>query len=285
MHKSMRHLVADDQTELSYRVVGDGPQAVVLLHGWMATGRIFDRLIASLDLEGMRLLIPDLRGAGASSASRGGYGLPRLGRDVLAIADAEDAERFVLVGHSMGGQLAQWIACEAPERVVGQLLMCPVPAVGQPMPAALRWLFHESPGDAEKLASILEISSLQLPDEARRETLNEALSLSPSYLRGTFETWSRGGFADRLMDIRCPTLVLTTDDPYFTRELLAGEVQRRIRGARLVHVAGAGHFPLLEQPEETASVVMEFLSGLKGQGGTMPPPSGPSRSQEGRLQA
>lgn len=282
----MRHLVADDQTELSYRVIGDGPLAVVLLHGWMVTGRIYDRLIASMDLDGMRLLIPDLRGAGASAASRGGYGHARMGRDVLAIADAEGADRFVLVGHSMGGQLAQWISCEAPDRVLGQLLMCPVPAVGQPMPAALRWLFHESPGDAEKLASILEISSLQLTEEVRRETLDEALSLSSSYLRGTFETWSRGGFADRLMDIRCPTLVLATDDPYFTRSLLAGEVQGRIRGAKLVHIPGAGHFPLLEQPEETAAVVMDFLSGLRGHGGTLPPRSNTgSHTHTGCLQA
>lgn len=284
----MRRLIADDQTELSYRVLGEGPQTVVLLHGWMVTGKIYDRLIAALELEGLRLIVPDLRGAGASSASRGGYGIERLGQDVLAIADAEDAETFALIGHSMGGQLAQWIASEAPDRVVGQLLLCPVPAVGQPMPPALRWLFNASPGDVDKLASILEISCLELPEDARQEALDAAISLSPSYLRGTLETWSRGGFAERLQSIRCPTWVLATDDPYFTRQLLTEQVQARIPGARLVHLAGPGHFPHLERTGETAEIVMEFLRGLSGMGGALalPPVSADlGRSDSGQMQA
>jgi non-heme chloroperoxidase len=56
--------LASDQIPLHYRVLGDGPRDVLLVHGWMVSGAVYEELVEKLDLGGLRLVIPDLRGTG-----------------------------------------------------------------------------------------------------------------------------------------------------------------------------------------------------------------------------
>ena len=105
---------ATDGTTLHYRVLGDGPRSVVLVHGWMMSGAVWDAMLEKLDMTGLRLVVPDHRGTGESGRPASGYSLEQYAKDVLAVADHAGAKRFSLVGHSMGGQIAQWVACGGP---------------------------------------------------------------------------------------------------------------------------------------------------------------------------
>ena len=49
----------NDGVKLAYRVLGDGPRTVILVHGWMVTSRVWDDLLAGLDVSGVRLVVPD----------------------------------------------------------------------------------------------------------------------------------------------------------------------------------------------------------------------------------
>ena len=69
-----------------------------------------------------RVLRPDTRGHGASSAPPGDYSIAELGRDVLAIADACGVQRFAFCGLSLGGMIGQWLAVHAPERLTDLVL-------------------------------------------------------------------------------------------------------------------------------------------------------------------
>lgn len=258
----MPTLRADDQTGLNYRVLGSGHRTVILVHGWMASGAIFDDLLEVLDHDGLRLLIPDLRGTGGSEPSQTGYSIARYGKDVLAIADAEGAQSFTLVGHSMGGQIAQWIAAEAPARVQGLLTLCAVPASGAALPPEARALFSSAAGDEGKLGTILDLACKQLPAEARARMVANALPIDDACIRGAFEAWSEGGFSDRLGAITAPTLVVATDDPFLPPALQRAEIQQRIAQARFAYLPGPGHYPPNERPQETAAIVSAFLAGL-----------------------
>ncbi len=153
----MQTLTSRDGVEISYRSFGGGPTTVILVHGWMVSGAVYDDLISALGVsqedpplttrDRLRLVIPDLRGAGRSGRPEGGYTVAQYADDVLAVADAVRAESFVIVGHSMGGLIAQWIAAERPERVQGAVLLCPVPASGvQLMPSGRKyWCGPPSP--------------------------------------------------------------------------------------------------------------------------------------------
>lgn len=257
----MPRLRVDDQTELNYRVIGSGPRPVMLVHGWMASGAIFDDLLEVLDHDGVRFIVPDLRGAGDSEASRSGYSLERYGRDVLAIADAEGVQSFTLVGHSMGGQISQWIAAEAPSRISALAILCAVPASGAPLSPEGRELFSTSAGDEGKLGTILDLACKQLPEAAKARMVATALKIDEACIRGAFEAWTAGGFTDRLGAITAPTLVVATDDPFLPPAMQRAEIQQRIAGARLAYLPGPGHYPLNERPLETAAIVSAFLAG------------------------
>jgi pimeloyl-ACP methyl ester carboxylesterase len=105
--------------DLAYRALGRGP-ALVLIHGWGANGQEWDGAgwVAALR-DGRRLLIPDVRGHGASARPHdpAQYDLRALAADVIALLDAEGVSEADLFGYSMGAAVALWITAAVPLRV------------------------------------------------------------------------------------------------------------------------------------------------------------------------
>ena len=253
---------SSDQTPLHYRVVGDGPRNVLFVHGWMVSGAVYDACVEKLDTTGLRLVIPDLRGSGGSGRPAGGYTLEQHARDVLAVADHAGLQRFTLVGSSMGGQIAQWVAAHAPSRVEGLFLLPTVPAAGLPLPADAVGLFRTSAGDREKQKIILGLACKQLPEAALERMLKDSGEVARASIEGSFDAWTAGGFEDKLGAITAPTLVLATDDPFLPPALLREKVVQHIRGARLAYLPGPGHYPQVERPVETAALLTSFLAAV-----------------------
>jgi pimeloyl-ACP methyl ester carboxylesterase len=79
---------------------------MLLMHGWAGSGAYFDELLKCLDLSGLRVTTVDLRGHGNSDKPEGSYSLDRLAQDMLTVADAVGARRFVGVGFSMSAKFA-----------------------------------------------------------------------------------------------------------------------------------------------------------------------------------
>lgn len=258
----MPTVTADDRTTIAYRTFGTGSRPVVFIHGWMVSGAVYNDLLEHFDLEGLRVIVPDLRGTGASDKPASGYALERHAKDVLAIAEHEGLGSFALLGHSMGGQIAQWIASAQPIQVGGVVLMCTVPAAGLPLPPDAAALFRSAPGNRGVQGTILDLGCKQLSQASREKLLDDAAGVCDAAIREGFEAWMTGGFEGRLSQIRAPTLVLGTDDPFLTPDFLRQMVVAPIKGARLSVLPGPGHYPQVERPRETAAVLQAFLAGL-----------------------
>ncbi|NOK15197.1 alpha/beta fold hydrolase [Corallococcus exercitus] len=256
---------ATDGTPLHYRVLGDGPRDVVLVHGWMVSGAVWDSMLEKLDMTGLRLLVLDHRGTGQSGRPTSGYSLEQYAKDVLAVADHAKAQRFTLVGHSMGGQIAKWVASEAPARVTGLVLLNTVPASGLPLPPDAAGLFRTSAGDREKQKTILGLACKQLSPESLEALLKDSGDVSKDAIEQCFDSWTAGGFAHRLAAITAPTLVVATDDPFLPPVFLKQAVVGLIQNARLTHLPGPGHYPQVERPAETAALLSAFLAGNAAQ--------------------
>jgi pimeloyl-ACP methyl ester carboxylesterase len=260
-HHERRDLTVDG-TKLSYRVIGDGPEPVVLVHGWMVDGRVYDAMLEAIDHGGRRFIVPDLRGTGSSDKPASGYTLARYAADVTAVIEKETSGKCVVVGHSMGGQIAQLVAATAPARVSGLALLCTVPADGIPLPADAAGLFRTSGGDRGKQATILGLACKDISTAAKDALLDAAAAIPEACIQGAFDAWTSGGFADRLGAIEAPTLVVASDDPFLPPDFLREKVARPIKRARLVIVPGAGHYVQVERARETAAVLGAFLAGL-----------------------
>lgn len=259
----IRHtLTVDDQVQLSYRVIGSGPRDVFLIHGWMVSGAVYDDFLSAFDARGLRIVVIDQRGSGGSSKPDSGYSFAQYAADVLAVADAVGSKSFVAVGHSMGGATAQYLAATQPQRIAGIVLLCPVPASGVPLPDEARGLFRTSGGKSESQQTILGLACKELSEASRERLLDDAAGVSVSCVEQAFDTWTAGGFAERLSAIKAPALVVGTDDPFLPPAFLNAAVVEPIAGARFAHLPGPGHYVQVERPRESAALVQAFLAGL-----------------------
>ncbi len=232
--------------------------AVVLLHGWMMTGAVFDDVIPALSDGERRLIWLDQRG---TVGGADGYGIADYGSDVLAVLDALEVERAVLVGHSMGGQLALWLGATHPERVAGICGLSPVPLSGLRLPEAAASLFAGSAGDGHKQRMILQMATVSLSPASLEGLLDVAGTVEPACIVGALTAFVAGSDVDVGL-ITAPTLVVSTDDPFLPAPFLQRSIVDAIPGARLQYLPGAGHYPTVEKPTETAAIINDFLRSL-----------------------
>jgi 3-oxoadipate enol-lactonase len=109
-------------TRLAWRSFGspDAP-AVVMMHSLGFDATMWTPQIQALSAT-FRLIAVDTRGHGRSEAPAGPYRLDDLGNDVIEIVDAAAVDRFHVLGLSLGGQMAMWLALNAPRRVQSVVL-------------------------------------------------------------------------------------------------------------------------------------------------------------------
>jgi len=122
---STRALLTDEfraSNGIFFRVVGEG-EPLMLLHGVMVTGEMFDPLLPFLQSE-FCMLIPDLRGHGKSSKLRGPYDVPALAADLDVVMAESGFRSCAVLGYSHGGAVAQQLARMNPASVRRMILAC-----------------------------------------------------------------------------------------------------------------------------------------------------------------
>jgi pimeloyl-ACP methyl ester carboxylesterase len=105
-----------------FKVTGDG-EPLLLLHGLMANGDMFDPLLPLLQ-DRFRMLIPDLRGHGNSGDLPGPYDVEALTADLDTVMQETGFETCTVLGYSHGGAVAQQLARTMPARVSRLILGC-----------------------------------------------------------------------------------------------------------------------------------------------------------------
>ncbi|QDG49610.1 alpha/beta hydrolase [Persicimonas caeni] len=251
-----------DNKTIAYRVIGSGAQDIVLVHGWSVSGTVYDNLIGELAGPDYRLIVPDLRGTGDSDKPNGGHSLENYLKDVEAVVADAGATDYVLVGHSMGGAIAQKFAAKNDSDLSGLVLMSPVPASGFPLPQQFYDLFWASAEDPQLQAFIFTISSVDLAQDDLNHLLASAATVTPKASRQSLDAWTQADFADMVGQIQTPTLVMVSDDPFMTPGLLQQLVVDPIPNASLTYFGGAGHYLQVEDPAQTASNIDGFIAGL-----------------------
>ena len=129
--------IASNGIRLHVADQGKGALAIVFLHGWGASTRTWEHVIAALPL-GYRTVAIDQRGWGSSDHPASGYSLAELADDTEGAIEALGLERYILVGHSMGGKTVQFLASRRPKGLAGLVLLASAPPSPFTVPEQLR---------------------------------------------------------------------------------------------------------------------------------------------------
>jgi pimeloyl-ACP methyl ester carboxylesterase len=216
-----------------------------------------------LNLEGLQIITPSYRGHGGSDKPTIGYTLDEFAKDVLACADTSGAQRFVLVGFSMSGKFAQYIAAVHPERVLGLVLIAPVPASEFPVPAemAKAWCDTQHDRDAAFNQILAPFTKITVKRELTEIFLDDFAKAARVGLEETLKMCA-ASFVDRAKKIRVPALVLEGSfDPLLTPDILKATIMTQIAAARMIALP-CGHEIPQEMPEQVAALMEAFVSGL-----------------------
>jgi pimeloyl-ACP methyl ester carboxylesterase len=254
---------------IAYDDVGSG-QLILCVPGMGDLRQEYRFLAPHMVAAGYRVVTIDVRGHGESSAGATDYGIPAIGRDIIALINHLNAGRVVLAGASISAGAAVWVAAEQPDKVRALLLLGP--AVGDtPMPsymtAMLNLLFMPLWGVPfwgmyyNTLFPTNKPADFATYRQKLLANLRESGRLAA--LKGMALT-SHKPSAERADKVKVPTfIVMGTKDPDFKdpaaeANWLAGQTHGKV-----MLVDGAGHYPHVEMIDKTAQPIVDFLKSIE----------------------
>lgn len=251
--------------DLFYNIKGSGTP-LILIAGFDCDSSYWSAVVPAL-VNNYQVILLDNRGVGKSSAPDSPYTIKQMADDTAALLNYLGITKVHVVGHSMGGQIAQELAVFNPEKVESLILLSSwakgnakfnsiIEMFGDLanhleakvyQKTLLPWMFTEnfySNGSIEDIKAIIEYYPLPAPHtlyHQSRAILNNDTS-------------------DRIGNILCPTLVVVGKKDILTPVALSKQLADNIPGAELVIIENYGHGFMIESPDTVVRVMLQFLA-------------------------
>ncbi len=224
-------LTFSDGIRVVFDVAGEGP-ALILLHGggggqsrqsWYETGYV-ERLSSDF-----KVITPEIRGHGESDKplDPASYTIDRLCRDILAVADACDVERFIVWGFSYGGNIGRYLAARTNR--LSKLIIMGVPfgevGSGRFKQSVEEFSAHWTPLVEDIQRGALDPADFSIEDQAAWQQMNIPVTLA--WLTAMLD-WGDNQPAD----LRCPTLWLSGSENENTIASMK-EYENKLEGTRV----------------------------------------------------
>jgi len=174
-------------------------------------------------------------------------------------------ERYILVGHSMGGKTAQFLASRRPKGLVGLVLVAPAPPSPLNLPEETR-VNMSGPNVSEVVTAALKqvLTFKPISREDAELLVSDAVRASPVARTAWPRQTSLEDITSTVGQINVPTLVISGDkDKVDPVETLKRELLPRISGAVLQVLPDVGHLSPLEAPKEIAHHLDSFAKELQ----------------------
>ncbi|MGD9317637.1 MAG: alpha/beta hydrolase, partial [Anaerolineae bacterium] len=253
-------------TTIAYQQAGSGECTLLLLHGAMVSHTDWTPQLSVFGAE-YRLLVPDIRGHGASGRDGRPYSFAQFAADMVGLMDALGIAEAAVIGHSMGGMVAQEFALAYPHRTWALVLAETSYGIRSRWYEALLTdltipliKYYSIEKQADLYARVLGKHTPQVKDYIRGEI--GALADDPENVQAIWD--AVGGFdaKGRLHQLQLLTLILVGE--HFRQTHGQGRnMAKLIPGARFGMVAGAGHMLNWDNPEQFNSEVLTFLTGVE----------------------
>jgi proline iminopeptidase len=286
--------VPGDGASLFYRMVGAGPDVLVMIHG--GPGMDMGYMVPDFHplAERHRLLFYDQRGGGQSERLRDDpalYTMERHVADLEALRRQFGLERMTLVAHSFGPAIAASYAMAHPARVARMIFLGPVPPRAGDMATRYAAAIDSrlTPDERAELTK-LEAAMIHGPDpvqacraywaiavkprlaqpELASRVTGDFCSAGPEAIRSgmgvagphTEASLGQWDFRPGLAAVTAPTLILHGEAEAIPMDLVE-EWTTALPSARLVKIPGASHFPYVERPDLVWPAIEEFLRATR----------------------
>lgn len=254
---------------MNYLLYGRGPSPLLLLHGFTGQGSHWAAVEPLLGAQ-HHLICPDLVGHGRAPAPTdlARYTMPAVAQELIALLDELGVAKVDLLGYSMGGRLALYLALHYPERFGRVVLESASPGLATAAERTARQQSDEALAERierEGMASFvahweslpLWASQASLPAEVRQRLHQQRLEHNPTGLANSLRGMGTGvqpNLWPRLAELKMPvTLVVGELDHKFVA--INEQMAAQIKSAVLHIIPHAGHTVHLEQPESWGALV------------------------------
>ena len=267
-------LIDIDGYKVHYVEAGTGP-AILMLHGFGGTTASYRKLVPLLSND-HRCVAVDLKGFGYSERdATTGLSHTDQVEMLTKLLEQLGIERASVIGHSMGGAIAQRLAASHPDRVDALILAASMPADRRMGRGAVRGagLLRPFLPLLEGIAARALLRGSFHDESLMRQDLIE-MYLRPAHIRG-----SRAGLAKMIRDgalrdepvdmsrLSMPVLILAAAHDRISPLSMAQRLREVLPHARLVVIERAAHLLLEERPDECASAIREFLGDVPDRAG------------------
>ena len=237
-----------------------GVTALVFLHYWGGSHRTFTPVINAMTNDSTAVTF-DQRGWGQARTLPGPFGIHQLADDVIDVAGTLGLQRYILVGHSMGGKVALLAASGRPIGLAGLVLIAPAPPKPTIDGETARQRAHAYDDSAAVSATLDRALTYQaLPTEIREQVIEDSLAADEEARRA----WPLEGLLEDITQevttIDVPVLVIAGErDRVDPPTALQANLLPYVPASRMTVLEATGHLSPLEAPLQVAAEIDRFI--------------------------
>ncbi len=249
-----------------YEMHGEGSETIMLSHGLLWSGKMFEKQVAHLKNR-YRVLTYDHRGQGRSEATPSGYDMDSLYEDAIGLMEHLKLEKVHFGGLSMGGFVAMRMAARRPD-LVQSLILMETSAGPEPNSAKYKMLnmIVKIFGVKSVTKPVMKIMFGQkfLTDSNRKEERlawqKELQNNTKTITRAVMGVINRKGVEHELQNIKCPTLIMVGTQDVATTPDKAEFIHSKIPNSILKYIEGGGHTASIEEADQYNEAIDAFLA-------------------------
>ncbi len=247
---------------IGYEMHGNGPEKVLVFHGWGLDHSAFASMYPALDTQVFAFAFMDYRGCGLSRGQKGSCTIDEIAKDAVELVDHLNWETCHLIGHSMGGMVMQYVAASIPSRIKSAVAVTPVPACGAPQMEEARRQFLLKAGDSEQ-----GLTMFFMGGTANRHNLAWARVMAEKSLATTDHevyarytlAWADTNFVQKVQGVQVPLKVLVGEHDTITVEMMKQTILKWFPNSELEVLGNCAHYPMFEIPINLATVCQDFM--------------------------
>ena len=247
-----------NNTNINVIETGSGLPALVMLHYFGGSAKEWAQVMNKL-ADSYRCVAIDMRGHGDSDAPPAGYSVASMAHDVLGVVESLNLTDYILVGHSMSGKVALYVASMQPAGLRSLVLVAPSPPLPEPIPEADRQDMLNTHGKrtaAEKTADTITVKPL--PASVMEQIVADNLRTANVAWRAWLTEGSREDISAQMATVNVPVAILAgMADKALPPDVQPAMTLPYLPRATFDTVTDAGHLLPYEVPDVLANFIRQ----------------------------